>query len=145
VRYAVVSAINLAILLVGIALGVMLAPHIEKTASAHANGQQAAPPQSSPASQGEQYEDITPEMTIGTIATNTLLAHRIGADQATVNGYDLIALDEGIINLLKNKGVGTYRDLDAIIERAKVPRPLRLKLPPPNPTPPTTKPEDKKP
>ena len=30
-RYAVISAINLAILLVGIALGVMLAPHIEKT------------------------------------------------------------------------------------------------------------------
>ena len=35
VKYAVVSAINLAILLVGIAIGVLLAPHFEKTVSAH--------------------------------------------------------------------------------------------------------------
>jgi len=146
VRYAVISAINLAILVVGMALGVLLAPHIEKSVSAHPPQAQIAQPQATatPATPETQYEDVTPAITVGSMATNTLLAHRIAADQIMVNGYDLAALDEGLLNLLKNRNLATFRELDAIIERAKVSNPLRLKLPPQlQPQPPT--PEQKKP
>jgi hypothetical protein len=91
-----------------------------------ANAQEARP---SPANQQPQYEEVSPGVTTGTIAVHTLLAHRIAADQIMVNGYDLMALHEGIINLLKNKGIAKYQELDALIERAKIPRPLRMKSP----------------
>ncbi|HZW91967.1 MAG TPA: hypothetical protein VFF64_03260, partial [Candidatus Eremiobacteraceae bacterium] len=107
---------------------------------------QIAQPQATatPATPETQYEDVTPAITVGSMATNTLLAHRIAADQIMVNGYDLAALDEGLLNLLKNRNLATFRELDAIIERAKVSNPLRLKLPPQlQPQPPT--PEQKKP
>jgi hypothetical protein len=45
--------------------------------------------------------------------------------------------------VLKNKNIVSYRDLDALVERAKVARPLRLKLAQPQPQP--LKPEEKKP
>jgi hypothetical protein len=46
---------------------------------------------------------------------------------------------------LKNKGVGSYRDFDALLERAKIPKPLRVKMPAAaQPTPPAPKPEEKK-
>ena len=61
-------------------------------------------------------------------AFNTLLAHRVAADQLIVNGYDVLAIDEGLINLLKDKNILKYRDVDAIIERAKIPHPLRIKV-----------------
>jgi hypothetical protein len=62
VRYAIISAINLAILLVGMALGVMLAPHIERSVSAHPAQTQVAQPQATPvpAAPETQYEDVTP-------------------------------------------------------------------------------------
>jgi hypothetical protein len=83
------------------------------------------------------------------MAIQTLLAHRIAADQIIVNGYDLAALDEGLLNLLKNKNLASYRELDVVVERAKIPHPIRLKLPPQPqsqpPTNPNTTPEQKKP
>ena len=79
------------------------------------------------------------------MAANTFLAHRIATDQLMVNGYDLMALEDGILNVLKNKSVISYRDLDALVERAKVPRPLRLKLAQPQPQPQPPKSEEKKP
>jgi len=151
VRYAVVSAINLAILLTGIAIGVILAPHIVRPVSAHPPQAQVGQPQAPPVSPTPetQYEDVTPVATVGSMAIQTLLAHRIAADQIIVNGYDLAALDEGLLNLLKNKNLASYRELDVIVERAKIPHPIRLKLPPQPqsqpPTNPNTTPEQKKP
>jgi hypothetical protein len=145
VKYAIVSAINLAILLVGIAIGVLLAPHIEKRANAAPSDQASRPPvqntTTTPAD--EPYEDVTPMLTAASMAANTFLAHRIATDQLMVNGYDLLALQDGILNVLKNKNIVSYRDLDALVERAKVARPLRLKLAQPQPQP--LKPEEKKP
>src|SRR5437879_12131502 len=64
VRYAVISAINLAILITGIMLGIMMAPHLEKSASAREP--QATAPQTAPANptagvpaQQDQYEEVT--------------------------------------------------------------------------------------
>jgi hypothetical protein len=149
VRYTAISAINLAILLAGIILGIMIAPRLEKSASAHGpqvSTPQAAPNGSTPApAQQDQFEEVSPGMIVGTFGTDTLLAHRIAADQVMINGYDLLALQEGVLNLLKNKGMASYRDIDALVERAKVPKPLRLKIPSTvQPTPPTQKPEEKK-
>jgi hypothetical protein len=149
VKYAIVSLINLAILLAGIAIGVTLAPHIEQSASANnAVGQsdQQSPQPTAASKSGDEYEEVTPMITAGSMATGTLLAHRIATDQIMVNGYDLAALDEGLLNLLKNKNLATFRELDAVIERAKVPHPIRLKLPQSQPpASPNTTPEQKKP
>jgi len=151
VRYAVISAVNLAILLVGIAIGVMVAPHIEKTVSAsppQSAQQVASPTESHPTSAtaevSVQYEEISPIFSAGSGAVDTFLAHRIATDQLMANGYDVMVLNEGIINLLKNKGIATYRDLDAVVERAKIPHPLRVKVPT-QPGPQPSKTEDKKP
>jgi len=150
VRYAVISAINLAILITGIMLGIMLAPHLEKSASA--SEPQATAPQAAPANpttnvpvQQDQYEEVSPGILIGSLGTDTLLARRVAADQVMINGYDVLAIQEGVLNLLKNKGVGSYRDIDALVERAKVPKPLRIKMPAAaQPPPPAPKPEEKK-
>ena len=144
-KYAIVSAINLAILLVGIAIGVLLTPHIEKRANAAPSDQAQPVPTAGTSSSEEPYEDVTPMVTAGSMAANTFLAHRIATDQLMVNGYDLMALEDGILNVLENKSVISYRDLDALVERAKVPRPLRLKLAQPQPQPQPPKSEEKKP
>jgi hypothetical protein len=132
VRYVATSAINLVILLVGIAIGVALAPRIEKPVSAHPQMPQSSNTGSASGQKESdvQFEEITPGIAIGSLATSTLLAHRIATDQLMVNGYDILALDEGVINLLKEKGLLKYRELDALIERSKVPHPLRVKMPP---------------
>ena len=77
------------------------------------------------------------------MAVHTFLAHRIATDELMVNSYDVIALNEGIINLLRTKGVATFRELEGVIERAKVARPLRVKAP--VPAQPQPKPQEPKP
>jgi hypothetical protein len=104
VRYAVISAINLALLLVGIAVGVMLAPHIEKPASA-ASVQQSATPQqaasaSSTTSGGVKLTPVQPGMQVGTVAVYISLAHHIQSDELVVNGLNLLQLHQEEINLL---------------------------------------------
>jgi hypothetical protein len=96
VRYAVVSAINLAILLVGITLGVMLAPHIEK--SADAAEPQASQMPAAPA--GQKLTPVRPSMTTGTIGIYLILAHHIQSDELVVNGYDLLKLQNSELQML---------------------------------------------
>jgi hypothetical protein len=144
-NYAVGTIVNLTTLAIGLALGYWLA-HVQsvyaRPEQATSQVQQATPQQQPAAPQEVQYEEIIPGVTTGSMAVQTFLAHRIATDELMVNGYDVMALDEGIINLLKNKGIANYRDLDAVIERAKVPHPLRMKVPT---QPQPSKPEEKKP
>ncbi len=133
VRYAVISAINLAILLVGMALGVMLAPHIEKTASAaHPAEQQASQPPV--ATSG--VETANPQMTVGTVGIYLVLAHHIQSDELVVNGIDLLKLHQEEINLLSR--FVPPQDISAAIKNAKDTKLYQL---PPTPPAATTTPK----
>lgn len=68
-------------------------------------------------------------MTVGSAGIGTLLANRIAADSATVNGYDVLKLDEAILQLIQRKTFATNSELQSTVDSAKVARPLRIKLP----------------
>lgn len=104
-KYAVVSAINLAILLVGLALGLLLAPHLEKAVHASVPNQ-ALPQTAAPApNAGDSVAilkttPIQPTMSAGSAAIYLVLAHQIQSDQLVVNGIDLLKLHQEELNLL---------------------------------------------
>jgi len=96
---------------------------LEKTVTVHAQ-----------AAAAEDFEEVSPTMTVGTAGIGTLLANRIAADQVMVNGYDVLKLDDAILNLLARKTLTTPQELKATADLAKV-RPLRMKAPPAPPAP----------
>lgn len=136
-KYAMGSLVNMSTLVIGLLLGFLLGTaHIEVVHS------QASPE----TTDTTQYEEVTPGVTTSTMAVHTFLAHRIATDQLMVNGYDIMALHEGVLDALKAKQTLSYRDVDAIVERAKIPKPLRLHQPAaPQPISPADKPNGVKP
>jgi len=114
-RYATTTFANLAVLLVGITIGVVLAPHIEKHAEAAGVQEQQAtpvPPSSGP-------EQIQPTMTAGSVGAYLLLAHHVQSDELVVNGIDILKLEQGELNLLaKIPGVYPWQ-VQGIIDDAK--------------------------
>jgi hypothetical protein len=119
-QYICISLINLGFLVTGIALDRMFL--LEETVYAQAQAATSVTP---------DYEEITPTMTVGSAGIGTLLVNRIAADQLTVNGYDVLKLDEGIMQLIRQKTLTQSSELDALVATAKVSRPLRMKLPAP--------------
>ena len=102
-RYALTSFANLLILLVGITIGVFLAPHIEKPVLAVSSPQAPAPPAATPAPQpvvADGVEQVQPAMQAGTVGFYLLLAHHTQTDELVVNGLDLLKLEQGELNLL---------------------------------------------
>jgi len=76
----------------------------------------------------QSFEDVSPAVSAGTAAFGTLLAGRFAADQATVQGIDLLKLHEATLNFIARKNFGTTSaELQAVVDSAKVPRPLRVK------------------
>jgi hypothetical protein len=128
VRYAVISAINLAIVLLGIALGVILAPHIEKpvgaqnptpAATSHdLEGIQAVGPVTTNAA-GQKVTPIAPGMQVGTVGIYLILAHRVESDQLVVNGYDLLKLQNSQLSMLSRFVPAS--EIQKAVEDAKVP------------------------
>jgi len=100
VRYAVISAINLAILLVGIAIGVTMAPRIEPSASAASGQQVGSAATQTPSAGGVKLTPVQPGMQVGTVAAYLSLAHHIQSDELVVNGINLLQLHQEEINLL---------------------------------------------
>jgi hypothetical protein len=107
VKYVAISTVNLAILLSGIAIGVFVAPHLERTARANPTEQASTSPvpQTLPtvttASQlGLKVTPIQPTMTAGTIGIYLVLAHHVQSDELVVNGFDLVKLHNAELQLL---------------------------------------------
>ena len=89
VKYAVVSAINLALILTGFGIGLVVSPHLERPVRAQAQigtPQQTTPTSPPVAATEQQYEDVAPNLTMPSIGVGTILAHRIAADEIMVNG-----------------------------------------------------------
>jgi len=136
VRYTVASAINLAILIVGIALGVVAAPHFSGTAKANAIQAQSPskPPPSPPIqlpnihTQDASVDYVTPAITLGgPVVTNTLLANRIACDRLEVNGFEPLRISDAMLSLLVSKGIITSAEVNDVISKGKAPKPLRLR------------------
>ena len=62
-------------------------------------------------------------------AIGTLLVGRFASDSAMVNGYDVLKLQDSILNALQRKGILSPAEAQAVANNAKVEKPLRVKPP----------------
>jgi hypothetical protein len=117
-KNALAAAINLATLLIGLILGVLLAPHLEKPAQAFSAEpqNQSVPTAPAPTSGPEQ---IQPGVTTGSFGAYLVLAHHIQSDELVVNGIDIMKLQQGEINLLSRSLGITQQDIQNVINDAR--------------------------
>jgi hypothetical protein len=112
--YLKISAINLSFLMAGMWIGSQLFSGRRST-MVHAQ---------------QQFEDITPGVSTGTMAVGTFLAGRIATDQLMVQGIDILKLNENLLNLLARKPmVATQLELQGVIDKSRVEKILRMKPP----------------
>ena len=107
-------------LAVGIVIGVLIAPRFEGRVQA----QGAAPPTTN-----TNVQTLQNFMTSPALAANVLLAHELQVDHAVVNGYDLLLLNQNIVNYLATLPVANPTVLTSIGDRSKAT--TRFTLPPP--------------
>jgi hypothetical protein len=126
--YLKISAINLLFLLIGLILGVTIMDHSglvhaqDKGAAAKAEAPSVKPPED------PNVEYVIPGVSLGgPVVTNTLLANRVACDRLQVNGFDVLKLNDAILNLLARKGVASPTDVQAIVQAGKADRPIRIK------------------
>ena len=127
--YLKISAINLAFLLIGIAIGAIV---MLVSVPVHA---QAPPPPAvakaealkPPQCDESKFECVSPVISGGAAAFGVLLANRTASDQAMVNGFDILKLQQLILNTLQERRVLSAPDVQGIIQSARVEKPLRVK------------------
>lgn len=124
-KNALTSLVNLVTLMLGIAIGVLIAPYFEKRAQAYALQQRPQSAQTTPpslASSGQpaaRPEQITPGMTMGSFASYLVLTHHLQTDELIVNGIDMLKLQEGELQLLSEiQGISQQR-VQGIVNNAK--------------------------
>jgi hypothetical protein len=138
--YLRVSAANLAFLFTGILIGapaaraaryvfdtIVHAQTKEDTGSIAAKAEAPKPPPV-PSCDTESFECITPGLTTGAAAFGVVLANRIASDQLMVNGYDPLKLQDLTLSTLQRKGILSTREVLAIVDGAKVQKPLRVNI-----------------
>ena len=118
-KNALASLVNLATLLIGITIGIILAPHLEKPAHAVSAEPQAPVPAPTSAATPGGPEQITPGMTVGSIGTYLLLSHHIQSDELVVNGIDLLKLHEGELDLISKLPGVNPGQVQGIVNNAK--------------------------
>ena len=133
-KYTIAAFLNLATLVVGLVVGFMLGSGTSKV-----NAQAITPVT-------PKIEEVTPGMTVGTIGVGLLLAHQTETDNLVVNGFDVMKIQEGILNYLGTRPLAEKADLLNIIEKSRAPvfYKVREVSPPATPTP-TPKGEKPKP
>lgn len=72
-------------------------------------------------------ECVKPVFTAGSAGIGTLLAGRIAADSLVVNGYDVLKLQNELLDMLARRGVPA-NEIRAAIERSKPDKQLKLQL-----------------
>src|ERR1700733_12571993 len=106
------SLLQLLTLFVGIGIGVKIAPRFDHKVSAQTAS--TSTPNDGPSVITLQNFSSSPAF-----AANVVLAGELQADHAVVNGYDLLKIDENIINYLGNLPVGNRTTLENIVESSK--------------------------
>jgi hypothetical protein len=105
---------------IGFACGTLYHPYQEVRA-------QAVPPPT------PSFTDVTPGITVGSMGTNLLLAHEIAADSLVVNGYDMLKLQQGLINYMASRPLAETADFQNIINSSRATTVYRYKPPTPPP------------
>jgi hypothetical protein len=85
-----------------------------------------------------QIKEITPGITTGSLGTNLILAHEIAADSVVVNGYDVMRMEQAILNYLATRPTAEAADIQNIVNASRATTIYRLA--PPKATPPATLP-----
>jgi len=139
-RNVLASLVNLVTLLIGITVGIILAPHFEKPAHAISLPEQVGGNNfqlpvfgSSPVA---AVPDITPKITPvqpmisgGTAGFYMVLSHHVQADELVVNGYDLLKLQNAELQML-SRFVSPTDIRNAVIE-SKSPELFQISEPKP--------------
>lgn len=124
-------------LLLGIIIGILLAPRIEPNVYA----QQAAAPAPSPPPpacvSSANVDCITPIMTVASAGIGKLLSNQISADHLTVNGYDVLKLDNNILNVMIQAHILTQDQAKSVAEASLAEKQIRYQPPSPPPSAPT--------
>jgi hypothetical protein len=105
------------LLCAGVVVGILVAPRIEHSVEAK---------QTAPITQTAPQTDSGPRVivlqsysTSGAMGSNVLLAHHLQADIAIVNGYDIMKINQQIINYLASLPVGDSKALSAIVQNSR--------------------------
>ena len=112
---AVNNLTQLIVLGVGIVIGVLIAPKFER----HVQAEAQTPPSPGTVGPGTTVIPLTSVMSSPALAANVVLAHELEADHAVVNGYDLLLLDQNIVNYLATLPLANSSALDSIGARSK--------------------------
>ena len=78
---------------------------------------------------GPQFVDVAPNMTVGSIGSNLVLAHEVDADRVVVNGIDLLALNANLLEYLSKRSGAENADLENVITASKAKVIHRITLP----------------
>ena len=100
------------LLAVGVIIGVLIAPKLERGVQAQ---QAAAPAQPN----GPRIITLQSYSTSGAMGANVLLAHNLQADIAVVNGYDIMKINQQILNYLAQLPSADQRALSAIVANSR--------------------------
>jgi hypothetical protein len=108
VKSAANSAIQLLTLFVGIGIGLIIAPQFHSVVNARAETGQSLDQAPVPAQAVQPIDPykptpVAPSITAPSFGSNLILVHQLEADKAIVNGYDLLKIDEGILNYLESQ------------------------------------------
>jgi len=115
----IVSLATLSIgIAIGFAAGVLYRPQQEVQAQAI--------PASSP-----RIQEVSPGLTTATIGANLVLAHEIATDRVIVNGFDLMKMQQNILNYLATRPLAESADIQNIVNRSQSDVVYKLKPPTP--------------
>jgi hypothetical protein len=129
-KYAITTLANLLTLSVGIAIGLLLAPKVEKRVFA-----QQSPAAAPACVSSANVECITPIMTVGSAGIGKLVANQISTDHLSVNGYDVLKLDNNLLDVMINSHMLTPDQGKSLAEASLADKQLRYQPPTPPPAP----------
>lgn len=72
-------------------------------------------------------QEVSPTMTAGSIGTGLLLAHTVASDQLLVNGYDVLKMQQNMLNYLANQPLAERAAIQNIINASVSPTVYRYK------------------
>jgi type III secretory pathway component EscT len=128
------SVVNLGTLLIGLVLGFAVGVEYNamKTSKVFAADQKPSE---------TVVEEITPGIGIGSIGTAVVMSHQVEADILVVNGFDMMKLQQGLLDYLSSRPLAERADFQNIVDRSKPDKFYKIKATaPPAAAPPATPP-----
>jgi hypothetical protein len=132
--YIKVSVLNLVFLLIGMVLGGSIVIAMAYSQIVHAQDRPNAKLDPKPSPSDEGFEDVIPALGLGgPVATNTLIANRIACDNLQVGSYDVLKIENSLLQLLQKKGILTTAEAQIVVTQGRAERPIRIRpqAPPP--------------